>query len=31
MELMETSVLLEPLPLWAKQWQRPEAFGNPAL
>jgi predicted nucleotidyltransferase len=29
--MMETGVLVEALPLWADEWQRPETFSNPAL
>lgn len=29
--LLETGVLIQPLPLWDDQWEHPERFSNPAL
>lgn len=29
--LMETEVLIQPLPLWATEYESPETFNNPAL
>jgi predicted nucleotidyltransferase len=29
--LLETGILLDPLPLWEDEWNHPERFGNPAL
>ncbi len=29
--LLETGVLVGPLPLWAHEWNHPEQFNNPAL
>jgi predicted nucleotidyltransferase len=29
--MLETGVLVEPLPLWADELKRPETFSNPAL
>ncbi len=29
--MLETGVLIEPLPLWEEEWKHPESFNNPAL
>lgn len=29
--LLETGVLIQPLPIWEEEWAHPEAFMNPAL
>ena len=29
--MLETDVLLDPLPLWEEEWHHPERFSNPAL
>ncbi|PZN81617.1 MAG: DNA polymerase III subunit beta [Candidatus Methylumidiphilus alinenensis] len=29
--MLETGVMIEPLPLWEEEWQHPENFNNPAL
>lgn len=29
--LLDTGILLDPLPLWEDEWNHPERFGNPAL
>lgn len=29
--LLETGVVIEPLPLWEEEWTHPERFANPAL
>ena len=29
--MLDTGVLVDPLPLWENEWIRPERFGNPAL
>jgi hypothetical protein len=29
--LLETGILVEPLPLWEDEFKHPERFGNPAL
>jgi len=29
--LLETGILLDPLPLWEDEWDHPERFANPAL
>lgn len=29
--MLETGVLVDPLPLWEDEWNHPEGFGNPAL
>ena len=29
--LLETGILIEPLPLWEDEWIHPERFANPAL
>ena len=29
--LMETGVLIGPLPLWEREWEHPEIFDNPEL
>lgn len=29
--MLETGVLVDPLPLWDEEWDHPERFGNPAL
>ncbi len=29
--MMETGVLVDPLPLWEEELERPEEFSNPAL
>ena len=29
--MLETGVLIDPLPLWEEEWTHPERFSNPAL
>lgn len=29
--LLETDILVQPLPIWESQWQNPETFSNPRL
>ncbi len=29
--LLETGVLIQPLPVWEDEWQHPETYTNPAL
>lgn len=29
--LLETGVLIQPLPIWETDWKHPEDYGNPAL
>jgi len=29
--LLETGVLIEPLPIWIEEWEHPEKYPNPAL
>jgi len=29
--MLETGVLIDPLPLWEDEWTHPERFSNPAL
>lgn len=29
--MLETGVLVDPLPLWEEEWTHPERFANPAL
>jgi predicted nucleotidyltransferase len=29
--LLETGILVSPLPVWLDEWERPERFSNPAL
>lgn len=29
--LLETGVLIQPLPIWEEEWEHPEAFGNRVL
>ncbi|AGA32409.1 DNA polymerase, beta domain protein region [Thioalkalivibrio nitratireducens DSM 14787] len=29
--LLDTGVLIQPLPIWEEEWRHPEAFMNPAL
>jgi predicted nucleotidyltransferase len=29
--LLETDILIQPLPIWESQWQNPETFNNPRL
>ncbi len=29
--LLETGVLIQPLPIWEEEWEHPELFGNRAL
>lgn len=29
--LLETGILIQPLPVWEAQWQQPERHSNPAL
>lgn len=29
--LLETGILISPLPLWLDEWQHPETYSNPAL
>jgi len=29
--ILETGILVEPLPIWLDEWARPEVYGNPRL
>jgi antitoxin ChpS len=29
--MLETGVLVDPIPLWEEEWNYPERFSNPAL
>lgn len=29
--LLETGVLIQPLPVWEDEWEHPESYSNPAL
>ncbi|AUB83112.1 nucleotidyltransferase domain-containing protein [Candidatus Thiodictyon syntrophicum] len=29
--MLETGVLIDPIPLWEEEWNHPERFSNPAL
>lgn len=29
--LLETGVLIQPLPVWEEEWENPESYSNPAL
>jgi len=29
--MLETGVMIDPLPLWEEEWSHPETFNNPAL
>nr|VFJ44126.1 MAG: Nucleotidyltransferase domain-containing protein [Candidatus Kentron sp. DK] len=29
--LLETQILVDPLPIWETQWQRPDSYSNPYL
>jgi predicted nucleotidyltransferase len=29
--MLETGILVDPLPLWEEEWEHPERFRNPAL
>jgi hypothetical protein len=29
--LLETGVLISPLPIWSDEWEHPENYSNPAL
>lgn len=29
--MLETGILVQPLPLWESEWEHPETFNNPAL
>ena len=29
--LLDTGILIQPLPIWEEEWRHPEAFMNPAL
>lgn len=29
--LLETGILISPLPVWENEWKHPESFANPAL
>jgi hypothetical protein len=29
--MLETGILIQPVPLWEEEWKSPEQFDNPAL
>jgi len=29
--LLETGILISPLPIWLDEWEHPESYSNPAL
>ena len=29
--LLETGILVSPLPVWLEEWEHPEGYSNPAL
>jgi antitoxin ChpS len=29
--LLETGVRIQPLPIWQKEWERPDLYSNPSL
>jgi predicted nucleotidyltransferase len=29
--LLDTGILIQPLPLWEEEWEHPERFNNPSL
>ena len=29
--LLETGILIQPLPVWEDEWEHPESFTNPSL